>query len=85
MEYLTFFEFVDLLGFAKMMEVEPELIKKVVVSSAAMSQSNNQNWENLICSTVENFSLKNRKEKRNVLKLARQIKEENLKKKELER
>ena len=40
MELLTYFEFVDLLGFAKILGVEPEIIKKVVISSAAMSESN---------------------------------------------
>jgi len=37
MEYLTFFEIPDLIGFAKFMEVDNEIIKKVLVSSAAMS------------------------------------------------
>lgn len=77
MELLTHFEFIDLLGFAKMLEVEPEIIKKVIVSSAAMSKENDQNWENLVCTMVENFSQRNRKNKREILKLAKQIKEEN--------
>ena len=77
MEYLTFFEIPDLIGFAKFMEVDNEIIKKVLVSSAAMSQDNNQNWEDLICSAVENFSQKNRFEKRKILKMVKQIKQEN--------
>lgn len=77
MEYLTFFEVPDLIGFAKYMEVDNETIRKVLVSSAAMSQDNNQNWEDLICSAVENFSQKNRFEKRRILKMVKQIKQEN--------
>lgn len=77
MEYLTYFEFVDLLGFAKMMDVDPGIIKKVVLSSAAASKDNDKDWEDLICGIVENFSQKNRKTKREFLKLAKQIKEQN--------
>lgn len=82
MEYLTCFEFIDLLGFAKMLGVEPEIIKKVVVSSAAMGKDNDQNWEDLVCGIVENFSQRNRKKKREILKLAKQIKEANLENRE---
>lgn len=78
MELLTYFEFVDLLGFAKMMEVDPGIVKKVVLSSAAMSKSNKEDWKDLVCGIVENFSSKNRKTKREFLKLAKQIKENNL-------
>lgn len=77
MEYLTFFDFTDLIGFAKYMNVDDELIKKVLLSSAAMSETNEEDWENLVCQTVENYSNKNRLEKRRILKMAKQIKSDN--------
>lgn len=77
MEYFTHFEFTDLIGFAKMMEVDGEIIKNVIVGTAANSDGKQTAIEDLVCSTVEKFSLKPRKERREILKLAKQIKKEN--------
>lgn len=77
MDCFTHFEFVDLIGFAKMMEVDPAIIKKVLLSTAAEGQSNNADWEDLICSTVEAFSKKTRQDRRRFLKLARDIQKNN--------
>lgn len=77
MGYFTFFDFTDLIGFAKMMEVDNEIIKKVLICAAADSDNKQVALEDLVCSTVENFSQKTRKERREILKLAKQIKKEN--------
>ena len=69
-ELFKFFDFTDLIGFAKLLEV--------LVSSIADSKEKEENWEALICETIEKFSLKGRKERRELLKLAKEIKKENL-------
>lgn len=77
MEYFTHFDFTDLIGFAKMVEVDKEIIRNVIVGTAANSAGKDKAIEDLVCSTVEKFSLKTRKERRELLKLAKQIKKEN--------
>ena len=77
-ELFKFFDFTDLIGFAKLLEVDNEIIKKVLVSSIADNKEKEENWEVLICETIEKFSLKGRKERRELLKLAKEIKKENL-------
>ena len=77
-ELFKFFDFTDLIGFAKLLEVDNEVIKKVLVSSIADNKEKEENWEALICETIEKFSLKGRKERRELLKLAKEIKKENL-------
>ena len=79
MELLPYLEPKELIGLATYMKVDKELIKKAVLSSAAGSNDKNQNWEDLIVSTVEIFSSKNRVEKRRIVKMVKEIKKENLK------
>lgn len=74
MNYFTYFELIDIVGFAKIVKVPEEVIREALFSGAIGTN----NWENLICATVENFSKRNRKEKRALLKLAKQIKENNV-------
>lgn len=75
----TKFDFPDIIGFAKILKVDNEIIKKAVLSSAAVESPN---LEDLICTTVEVFSQKTRKERREILKLAKIIAAENEKIKE---
>lgn len=69
MEYFTNFELVDFLGFAKILKVDNEFIKKAFCS-AAMGKDD---WEDFICDLVEAFSQKGRKERRELLKLAKDV------------
>ena len=78
MECFTNFEFVDLIGFAKIIGTDPALTRRVVISSAAMSKSNEKDWEDLVCGIVEEFGKKDRKTRREILKLAKEISAGNL-------
>lgn len=79
MECFASFEFSDLVGFAKIMQVDPELIKKAIGSAAVFGDKalQGKEWEELIVTTVESFSKLGRKERREVLKLAKEIKKNN--------
>lgn len=68
MECFTSFEVKDILGFAKIVKVDPETIKKAIL---------NEDWEELIITTVELYSALGRKERREILKLAKEIKKNN--------
>lgn len=68
MEYFTSFEVTDILGFAKIVKVDPEIIEKAIL---------NEDWEELIITTVEFYSVLGRKERREILKLAKEIKKHN--------
>lgn len=79
MDCFTSFELKDLIGFAKICKVDTELIKKALLSAAVLGDNAIQSseWEELIVTTVENFSNLGRKERREVLKLAKEIKKNN--------
>lgn len=80
MDYFTYFELKDLLGFAKICKVDKEIVKKALLS-AAMNGENairSPEWEELIVTTVENFSNLGRKERREIIKLAKEIKLNNI-------
>ncbi len=79
MDLLPFLEPKELIGLATYMGVDKELIKKTILSSAASDNNSSQNWEDLIVSTVEIFSSKNRVEKRRIVKMVKEIKKDNLK------
>lgn len=79
MDLLPFLEPKELIGLAAYMKVDKELIKKTILSSAASDNNSSQNWEDLIISTVEIFSSKNRVEKRRIIKMVKEIKKDNLK------
>lgn len=79
MDLLPFLEPKELIGLATYMGVDKELIKKTILSSAASDNNSSQNWEDLIISTVEIFSSKNRVEKRRIVKMVKEIKKDNLK------
>lgn len=68
MECFTSFEVTDILGFAKIVKVDPEIIEKAIL---------NEDWEELIITTVEFYSVLDRKERREILKLAKEIKKHN--------
>lgn len=68
MECFTSFEVKDILGFAKIVKVDPEIIKKAIL---------NEDWEELIITTVEFYSALGRKERREILKLAKEIEKNN--------
>ena len=68
MECFTSFDMTDILGFAKIIKVDPEITKKAIL---------NEEWEELIISTVEHYSKLGRKERREILKLAKEIKKNN--------
>lgn len=68
MECFTSFDMTDILGFAKIIQVDPEITKKAIL---------NEDWEELIISTVEHYSKLGRKERREILKLAKEIKKNN--------
>lgn len=70
MNCFTKFEFTDIIGFAKICKVDKEIVKRAVVSSAAIEESN---LEEIICATVEAYSKLGRKERREILKLAKEI------------
>lgn len=65
MECFTSFQVTDILGFAKIVKVDPEIIEKAIL---------NEDWEELIITTVEFCSVLGRKERREILKLAKEIK-----------
>lgn len=65
MECFTSFQVTDILGFAKIVKVDPEIIEKAILS---------EDWEELIITTVEFYSVLGRKERREILKLAKEIK-----------
>lgn len=73
MGYFINFELVDFIGFAKILNVDNEIIKKVFCS-AAMGEADQ---EEFICSLIEKFSEKSRKERREILKLAKEVNKEN--------
>lgn len=68
MECFTSFDMTDILGFAKIVKVDPETIEKAIL---------NEDWEELIITTVEFYSALGRKERREILKLAKEIKKHN--------
>lgn len=74
MNYFTKFEFTDIIGFAKLCKVDNEIVKKAILCTAAIE---NSNLEEIVCATVEAFSNFPRKERREMLKLAKEIAEEN--------
>lgn len=74
MQCFTKFDFPDIIGFAKILKVDSEIIKKAVLSSAAVESPD---LEEIICTSVEVFSGKSRKERREILKLAKMIASEN--------
>lgn len=79
MECLVSFQLMDLLGFARMLKVEGEYVKKALCSAAVATENvaDMQEWEDFICAIVEKYSEANRKQKRELLKLAKQIVKEN--------
>ena len=79
MDLLPFLEPKELIGLATYIGVDKELIKKTILSSAASDDDSSQNWEDLIVSTVEIFSSKNRVERRRIVKMVKEIKKDNLK------
>lgn len=74
---MTEFEFTDFVGFAKILNVEPETIKSFILASAAGTTRLEEAKENLVVQIGENFEKKTRKERRELLKLAKQVREEN--------
>lgn len=79
MECLVSFELIDLLGFARMLKVEGDYVKKALCSAAVATDdvANMQEWEDFVCAIVEKYSEANRKQKRELLKLAKQIVKDN--------
>lgn len=74
MELFTKFSLTDIFGFAKIVGVDSEIIKKAVVSGA----SGEKDYEEIICCTVEKFSEKTRKERRQLIRLAKEIVNDNI-------
>lgn len=74
MNCFTKFEFTDIIGFAKICQVDKEIVKKAIISSAAVEESN---LEEIVCATVEAYSKLGRKERREILKLAKEVAAEN--------
>lgn len=79
MECLTGFDMMDLMGFARMLKIDGECVKKALCSAAVAPENlvDMQEWEDFICSIVEEFEKCNRKQKRELLKMAKQIVKEN--------
>lgn len=79
MECLVSFELIDLLGFARILKVEEDYVKGALCSAAVATENvaDMQEWEDFICAIVEKYSESNRKQKRELLKLAKQIVKEN--------
>lgn len=74
MEYMKFFEFKDFIGFATYLKVDKKTIKDCFLSAA----KGDVNLEDLVCETVEKFSSTTRKFRRQILKMARDIKKDNI-------
>lgn len=74
MELFTKFNLTDIFGFAKIVGVEQDVIKRAVVNGAG----GDKDYEEIICCTVERFSGKTRKERRQLIKLAKEIVKDNL-------
>lgn len=78
MNCFTHFELIDFIGFAKLLKFDDEKIKKVV-KTAALGESNIQDF---VVDVVEVYSQRGRKERRELLKIARRVAAQNDKDKE---
>lgn len=77
MDCMTKFGITDFMGFAKLCKVNEETIKKAFTFAAIGSDDDCDAIGDLVCEIVENFSNLGRKARRELLKLAEEIAEEN--------
>ena len=78
---MTNFGLVDFMGFAKIMKVDDELIKEAFTFAAIGDDKDSKAIENLVCKIVENYQDLGRKERREILKLAKTISAANIEEK----
>ena len=69
MELLSKFSFAELIGFATYLKVDSKIIKETT-RSAAVGKTD---VEELVCSTVENFSNMRRDDRRRIMKLVKKV------------
>lgn len=77
MDHMTHFGLTDFMGFAKLCKVDEETIKKAFTFAAIGSDEDGDAIGDLVCEIVEKFSELGRKARRELLKLAEEIAEEN--------
>lgn len=75
-QYMTNFDFVDLMGFAKLLKVDEKIISNAAILLSTKVPKEDA-IEELVVETVTKFSEAGRKERKQILKLARDIHKNN--------